>query len=105
LTNVIMRCLHKDPLQRPHSASAIVKVIDALQTGTASDGTANCETRTTETANRESLGARRLHNRSPDVGSQSGDGLAARETVTTYVVPLLLVVGVVAAALWRAFLR
>lgn len=31
LANTLMRCLEKDPLQRPHSASAIVKTIDALQ--------------------------------------------------------------------------
>jgi serine/threonine-protein kinase len=30
LAEVLMRCLEKDPLQRPHSASTIVKVIDAL---------------------------------------------------------------------------
>lgn len=105
LTSVIMRCLHKDPLQRPHSASVIVKVIDELQTGTANDGTANSGTAHSETANRESLGAGSLHNRSPEAGSRSGDRAAAREPITTYVVPLLVVVAVVAAAIWWVFLR
>jgi serine/threonine-protein kinase len=35
LTDVLMRCLAKDPLQRPHSASAVVRVIDALAEPTA----------------------------------------------------------------------
>ncbi len=30
LAEVLMQCLHKDPMQRPHSASVIVKAIDAL---------------------------------------------------------------------------
>lgn len=30
LCAVLMRCLHKDPLQRPHSASVIVRVLDDL---------------------------------------------------------------------------
>lgn len=30
LADLLMRCLEKDPLQRPHSASVIVKTIDAL---------------------------------------------------------------------------
>lgn len=33
LADTLMRCLDKDPLQRPHSASVIVKVIDGLLTG------------------------------------------------------------------------
>ena len=32
LADVLMRCLQKDPLQRPHSASVIIKAIDALHT-------------------------------------------------------------------------
>lgn len=30
LADVLMRCLDKDPLQRPHSASVVVKVLDSL---------------------------------------------------------------------------
>jgi len=30
LADILMRCLEKDPVQRPHSASSIVKVLDAL---------------------------------------------------------------------------
>lgn len=30
LAEILMRCLEKDPLHRPHSASAVVKVLDAL---------------------------------------------------------------------------
>ncbi len=30
LADILMRCLEKDPLQRPHSASVIIKTIDAL---------------------------------------------------------------------------
>ena len=30
LADVLMRCLQKDPLQRPHSASVLIKTIDAL---------------------------------------------------------------------------
>ncbi len=115
LTTVIMRCLHKDPLQRPHSASVIVKVIDELQTGTANSdtansgtansGTADSGTANSETANRESLGAGSLHARSREAGSRSADGAAAREPVTIYVVPLLLIVGAVVAVVWWLFLR
>lgn len=110
LTSVIMRCLHKDPLQRPHSASVVVKVIDELQTGTANDGTAHSGTAHSgtahsETADRESLGAGSLHARSREAGSPAGDGLATGESVTTYVVPVLVVVAVVAAAVWWVFLR
>lgn len=35
VADIFMRCLEKDPLQRPHSASAIVKVLDALAMPTA----------------------------------------------------------------------
>lgn len=31
LADLLMRCLEKDPLQRPHSATMIVKAIDAMQ--------------------------------------------------------------------------
>jgi serine/threonine-protein kinase len=30
LADILMRCLAKDPLQRPHSATAIIKVLDVL---------------------------------------------------------------------------
>ncbi len=104
LVNVIMRCLHKDPLQRPHSASVIVKVIDEVQTGTANGDTAHGGTAHGETSNSESPGAGSLHARSREAGSRSGDR-AAREPVTIYVVPLLLMIAVVAAVVWWVFLR
>jgi len=82
LTTVIMRCLHKDPLQRPHSASTIVKVIDELQQSgtangaTANSGTANSGTANGETANGDSLGAGSLHARSRVAGSPEADTAA-----------------------------
>ncbi len=35
LADIVMRCLEKDPLQRPHSATVIVKTIDVLHTAAA----------------------------------------------------------------------
>lgn len=105
LVAVIMRCLHKDPLQRPHSASVIVKVIDELQTGTANSDTANSGTANSETANGESLGAGSLHARSQAAGSRVDDTAAGGQGVGRNIVLMLLAVSVVGGVVWWLVLR
>lgn len=38
VSDVLMRCLEKDPLQRPHSATTVVKVLDELIAGSVPSG-------------------------------------------------------------------